>query len=109
MPDPEEKPPDPVNRVFGNHPVSQSPSGESPAEEFIRQFKASLLIDLIREIPDELFRPGRVEELKARVIEIVDARLIRDKVPIGRQLRLRMIESLLADIERGGRERFGES
>ena len=78
---------------------------DNPAEEFIRQLKKALLPSFLNEIPDDYFQPGHEEELKKRVIEIIDACLVRDKVPIGRQLRLRFIESVMADIT-AGRKRF---
>jgi hypothetical protein len=76
------------------------------AAEFIRQFKKLIFATLVREIPDEALHAGHEQELECCVQRIVDARLIADKVPIGRQLRLKLIESILEDIQRGGRERF---
>jgi hypothetical protein len=76
------------------------------ATEFIRQFKKLIFDTLVREIPDEAFHSGHEQELGRCVERIVDARLIADKVPIGRQLRVKLIESILEDIQRGGRERF---
>jgi hypothetical protein len=73
-------------------------------DEFIRQFKALLFGTLAREIPEQAFRPGQEAELRRCVERIVDARLIADKVPIGRQGRKKIIDSILADIGQGGRE-----
>jgi len=75
-------------------------------EVFLRQFKEALSDALIREIPDAALHSGHEAELGRCVERIVDARLIADKVPIGRQGRKRVIESILQDIQRGGRERF---
>jgi hypothetical protein len=76
------------------------------AEEFLRQFKKIIFDTLVREIPDEALQSGHEAELGRCVERIVDARLIADKIPIGRQLRKKLIESILADIQRGGRELF---
>jgi len=78
------------------------------AEEFLSEAKKTLLPILIREIPDELFQPPREAELKNRVMKIVDAWLVQNRVPIGRQLRLKLLESIFADIARASRERFGD-
>jgi hypothetical protein len=80
---------------------------ESAAEQFIRVFKEQLRPGLLKGISDEFFQPGREAELGRRVEQIVDARLIRDKVPIGRKLRIQFIESLIADIAAAQKERFG--
>jgi hypothetical protein len=62
---------------------------------------------LIKEIPDDFFQPGREAGLGKRVEKIVDARLVRDKVPIGRKLRVQLIQSLMTDIASAQKERFG--
>ena len=75
-------------------------------EEFLAQFKRVLFDTLIREIPHAVLHPGHEAELGRCVERIVDARLIADQVPIGRQGRKKVIESILEDIQRGGRELF---
>jgi len=82
-------------------------ANEDAADAFVRHFKPSLRPDLLKGVPDDLFQPGREQELGKRVVEIVDARLIKDKVPIGRQLRVYLITSLMADITASQKERFG--
>ncbi len=77
------------------------------ADEFILLAKAKLREEMAREIPDELFQPFREADLHRRVESIVDAWLVRDKVPIGRQLRLALLKSIFADIAQASRERFG--
>jgi hypothetical protein len=79
---------------------------EGAADQFIRSFKEHLRPCLVREIPDDLFQPGHEAELGKRVEGIVDARLVRDKVPIGRKLRIQLIESLMTDISLAKKERF---
>jgi hypothetical protein len=81
--------------------------GETAAEKFVRQMKVALRPDLIRDVPDEFFQPGQESHLRRRVMEVVDLRLVRDKVPIGRQLRVALLESIMADIERVAKERSG--
>ena len=80
--------------------------GEGAADHFIRVFREFIRPELVETISDNLFLPGRERELGQRVMQVVDARLIADKVPIGRKLRVKLIESLMADIERARKERF---
>jgi len=85
------------------------PEANDAAERFIRDMKVALRPDLINDVPDEFFELGREAELSRRVMEVIDARLNSDKIPIGRQLRLRLIESIMADISRAREERSGEN
>ena len=87
----------------GKHPPRDA------GDEFIEMVKPKLREEMAREIPDELFHPSHEAEMKRRVEAIVDAWLVRDKVPIGRQLRLALLKSILADIAQVSRERFGSS
>ncbi len=89
---------------------SHRPSHPPPdaAEQFLREAKETLRPILARELPDELLQPTREAEMKQRVTIIIDAWLTQNKVPIGRQLRLKLLESIFADIARATRERFGD-
>jgi hypothetical protein len=82
---------------------STNGSGYPPldaAEQFLRDAKQTLAPILAREIPADLLRYGHEAELKQRVGNILDDWLKREKVPIGRQLRLKLLESITADLGR---------
>ena len=84
-------------------------SHEDAATRFLRMFKDSIRPVLVQRLPDALFQRGSENELKRRIVEIVDERLTADQVPIGRQLRLKLIESIWADIERATNGRLGRN
>jgi hypothetical protein len=84
-----------------------APPPDDAAEPFLERAKQVLLPIFVREISEELFQPARGAELKQRVEQIVDAWLVREQVPIGRQLRLALLQSIFADMERVQRERSG--
>jgi hypothetical protein len=86
---------------MANHP-------DDLADEFIRQFKQAILPSLIRQLPDELFHPGHEVELRRRIVEIIEARLASDKIPIGWHLRMKFIESVIADIVLDHKRRLGD-
>lgn len=88
-------------------PKGHSSGSIDPADQFIIDAKKALLPVLTQEIPEVLFKLERESELKKKVVEILDVWLVREKVPIGRQLRLKLLDSILADIARASRERFG--
>jgi len=58
-------------------------------------------------LPEIAFEAGREEELKRRIVVILDERLATDKIPLGQQLRNKLIESIMADIVVAQKERFG--
>jgi aspartyl-tRNA synthetase len=64
------------------------------AQEFVNQFQKQLIPYLTQKLDAKLFEEGEKEALKAKIIELVDERLVADKVPISEELRLQ----LLADI-----------
>jgi hypothetical protein len=103
MADPKESQADQMKRIFQPRP------GEDAAEQFMRIFKDQMREVLALRLPDDLFQPGREQELERSIEQIVDMRLTADKVPIGRQLRIRLIESLMADVARASKERFGKN
>jgi aspartyl-tRNA synthetase len=114
----------PVNRVFGGDSpspvvgippsVTQStvsthtstPQGQpDAAQEFVDQFTKVLLPYLIQKIEPNLTEKGNEAALKSRIEELVDERLVADKVPIGRQLRIKLLNDIverLVDAPRPG-------
>ena len=75
-------------------------------EEFVRQFKKDFFDSLAHQIPAEALRPGHEAELEHCLERLVDARLIANQIPVGRQGRKRLIELICADIQSADRERF---
>jgi aspartyl-tRNA synthetase len=68
------------------------------AQEFISQFKKLLMPYLAVAIESKYFEEGNKEALKARVIELVDERLTADKVPIERELRLKLLKDVAEEV-----------
>lgn len=92
----------PAARAAGPSPVaSPSPSSPPPggaaanaAAEFILQFKRSLLPYLIQKISPALLSSGNQMLLRQTIEQLIDEKLSADKVPIGRQLR----DKLMSDV-----------
>lgn len=76
-------------------PVPAGPSSAAnSAAEFILQFKRSLLPYLIQKINPQLLNSGNQALLRHTIEQLIDEKLSADKVPIGRQLR----DKLMADV-----------
>jgi len=77
-------------------PVSTPPGGAAAnaAAEFILQFKRSLLPYLIQKISPALLSSGNQMLLRQTIEQLIDEKLSVDKVPIGRQLR----DKLMSDV-----------
>jgi pilus assembly protein CpaF len=69
-------------------------SAANAAAEFILQFKRSLLPYLIQKINPQLLNSGNQQLLRTTIEQLIDEKLSADKVPIGRQLR----DKLMADV-----------
>lgn len=85
------RPPGPVT------PVQQAAAPANPANaatEFILQFKRSLLPYLIQKINPQLLNSGNQTLLRQTIEQLIDEKLAADKVPIGRQLR----DKLMSDV-----------
>ena len=76
--------------------------GDQPdaAAEFVKQFKKQFIAYLVQTLAldPKLSEKGNEETLKARITELVDERLTADKVPIGRQLRLKLLGDIVDEI-----------
>ena len=68
------------------------------AQEFIMQFKKQLLPYLVQAIDPKLLERGNENSLKARIEQLVDERLTADKVPIGRQLRVKLLGDIIDEM-----------
>ncbi len=77
-----------VGQPTAPKPASAAGSGTS---EFLLQFKASLLPYLIQRIDPKLLNAGQEESLKQTIEQLIDEKLAVDKVPIGRQLRDKLV------------------
>ncbi|MEM6823396.1 MAG: CpaF family protein, partial [Verrucomicrobiota bacterium] len=59
----------------------------SAAADFLLQFKRSLLPYLIQRIDPQLLNSGQEEQLKQTIEQLIDEKLAVEKIPIGKQLR----------------------
>ena len=68
------------------------------AQEFVMQFKKTLLPYLVQALDPKLLERGNEGALKKRIEELVDERLTADKVPIGRQLRVKLLGDIIDEM-----------
>src|SRR5471032_72683 len=88
------------------HPEQTSPlnsqravsSQPDAAQEFVMQFKKQLLPFLVQALDPQLLERGNEGALKKRIEELVDERLTADKVPIGRQLRVKLLGDIIDEM-----------
>src|SRR6202012_4942672 len=62
------------------------------------QFKKQLLPYLVQALDPKLLERGNEAALKKRIEELVDERLTADKVPIGRQLRVKLLGDIIDEM-----------
>ncbi|MEM6885784.1 MAG: ATPase, T2SS/T4P/T4SS family, partial [Verrucomicrobiota bacterium] len=72
-------------------PAAQPAAQGSGTSEFLLQFKSNLLPFLIQRIDPQLLNAGQEEALKQTIEQLIDEKLAADKIPIGRQLRDKLI------------------
>ena len=83
------------------HTQQQRPLASSQpdaAQEFVMQFKKQLLPFLVQALDPKLLERGNENALKKRIEELVDERLTADKVPIGRQLRVKLLGDIIDEM-----------
>jgi pilus assembly protein CpaF len=87
------------------HPVQSAPVNSQraaaqpdAAQEFVMQFKKTLLPYLVQALDPKLLERGNEGALKKRIEELVDERLTADKVPIGRQLRVKLLGDIIDEM-----------
>jgi len=88
------------------HPMTTTPlnsqraqsSQPDAAQEFVMQFKKQLLPYLVQALDTKLLERGNEGALKKRIEELVDERLTADKVPIGRQLRVKLLGDIIDEM-----------
>ncbi len=73
-------------------------NAHDPAQEFVHQFKKQLLPYLVQAIEPRLLEKGNEAALRARIEQLVDERLTADKVPIGRQLRVKLLGDIINEM-----------
>jgi aspartyl-tRNA synthetase len=83
---------------IGPSVTGQVGSQPDAANEFVKQYKEQLIPILAKELAPKLFEKGNEEALKTRITELVDIQLAADKVPIGRQLRLKLLGDIIDEI-----------
>jgi len=73
-------------------PTQAAPASQNnSASDFLLQFKRSLLPYLIQRIDPQLLNAGQESELKRTIETLIDEKLAVDKIPIGKQLRDKLI------------------
>jgi pilus assembly protein CpaF len=75
-----------------------SKQAADPAAEFVMQYKKSLLPYLIQNLDPKLLEKGGEGPLKARIEQLTDEKLTLDKVPIGRQLRVKLLGDIIDEM-----------
>ncbi|MEM1158750.1 MAG: CpaF family protein [Verrucomicrobiota bacterium] len=78
--------------------TAQSAAQTSGTSEFLLQFKSNLLPFLIQRIDPQLLNPGQEEALKQTIEQLIDEKLAVDKIPIGRQLRDKLIYDVVNEM-----------
>ncbi len=86
-----------TSEVAPSDPISAS-SVPNAAQEFVKHFKAALIPYLVQALEPTLLERGNESAMKARIIELVDERLAADKVPIGKQLRVKLMGDIIDNI-----------
>jgi len=87
----------------GHAPAAQSTAAHpaSPANaasEFLLQFKRTLLPYLIQRINPQLLNSGNKEALVTTIEGLIDEKLNADKIPIGKQLRDKLINDVVNEM-----------
>ncbi|MEM6601418.1 MAG: hypothetical protein AAF649_08540, partial [Verrucomicrobiota bacterium] len=78
--------------------TAQPAAQTSGTSEFLLQFKSNLLPFLIQRIDPQLLNPGQEEALKQTIEQLIDEKLAVDKIPIGRQLRDKLIYDVVNEM-----------
>ncbi len=71
--------------------AASAPPAQNSANDFLLQFKRSLLPYLIQRIDPRLLNPGQEDALRGTIEQLIDEKLAVDKIPIGKQLRDKLI------------------
>jgi pilus assembly protein CpaF len=77
---------------------SAQQSAQSAAAEFMLQFKRNLLPYLIQKINPQLLNPGQEEYLKQTIEHLIDEKLVTDRIPIGKQLRDKLVTDVINEM-----------
>jgi pilus assembly protein CpaF len=85
---------------FGGSSAGGKPAAApvDAAQEFVMQFKKQLLPFLVQALDPKLLERGNENALKGRIEQLVDERLTADKVPIGRQLRVKLLSDIIDEM-----------
>ncbi len=85
-------PPSEAVQAPGRGPV------RDPSLEFCQKFKEQALPHLIQNLDPKLLQPGNEQFLRARVEELVDEKLRMERIPVGRQLRARLLTDIVDEM-----------
>lgn len=79
-------------------PAYSETAQADPVADFIIQYKKTLLPFIIPQIEPRLLEKGQEDSLKGRIEQLVDEKLTADKVPVGRQLRVRLLTDIIDEM-----------
>jgi len=68
------------------------------SQEFSLKFKEQILPHLIQNLDQRMLKPGNETVLRARVEELVDERLRSEQIPVGRQVRMRLLTEIVDEV-----------
>jgi pilus assembly protein CpaF len=98
MPGPSVAAPPSPGATLTQQPVAAKAAPVDATQEFVMQFKKQLLPFLVQSLEPKLLEKGNENALKARIEQLVDERLTADKVPIGRQLRVKLLSDIIDEM-----------
>jgi pilus assembly protein CpaF len=78
--------------------AKQQQQAADPAQEFIMQFKKQLLPYLVQALDPKLLERGNENALKARIEQLVEEKLSTEKLPIGRQLKVKLLGDIIDEM-----------
>lgn len=88
----------PVSPPVTAKTVDPAASANQAAQEFILQFKKQLLPYLVQKINPALMNGGNEELLKQQIEQLIDEKLAAEKIPIGRQLRDKLVTDVINEM-----------
>jgi hypothetical protein len=78
--------------------VERPDPARTAEEEFVAQFKKLLLPYLSERTDASLLSHDKKDALKAHLTELVDRKLVENKIPIGGKLRQALLDSIFAGV-----------
>lgn len=90
--------PTPTSAPPSAKPKAAGAVAGSAAADFMLQFKKSLLPYLIQRINPQLLNSGQEDALRRTIEQLIDEKLAADKIPIGKQLRDKLMQDVVNEM-----------